>query len=156
VNNRVWADDAMKNKLIYCNILLFLLFSTLGQAAQVYRWVDGNGKVHFSDQPGGMNSQTVDVKPIPRHQKMDEQVPVKQTPAITDGGKTTVAQSQPPSENKKARSKNCEIANDNLQRNQDISRMYRLDENGERAFLSEAEREAVLDKSRQQIQKWCG
>jgi len=52
--------------------------------------------------------------------------------------------------------KNCEISKDNLKRNQDISRMYRLDENGERAFLSDAEREAVLDKSRQQIQKWCG
>ena len=136
-------------------MLLLLCFSTFGQAGTVYRWVDGNGKAHFSDQPGSINSQIVDVKPIPRHQQMPA-AQAKQALASKDGGNTAVASSQNPPELAKRQNKNCEIANDNLQRNQNISRMYRLDENGERAFLSDAEREAVLDKSRKQIQEWCG
>ncbi len=148
----------MKNKLIYCSMLLLLVFSALSQAAQVYRWVDGNGKVHFSDQPGGLNSLTIDVKPIPRHQRIDEQTSTAQAkpPESAKVSNAAVAQPQDNPKTAKVNNKNCEISKDNLKRNQDISRMYRLDENGERAFLSDAEREAVLDKSRQQIQKWCG
>jgi len=39
----------MNKKLLLC-LLLTLLFGTQAQAKKLYRWVDENGKVHYSDQ----------------------------------------------------------------------------------------------------------
>lgn len=43
---------------------LIVLAASIGPAAaeKVYRWVDAQGKVHYSDQPRG-NAQPVEVKP---------------------------------------------------------------------------------------------
>ena len=148
----------MKNTLVFLGILIFLAFPVLGQAGKVYRWVDGQGKVHFSDQPGGMNSQAVEVKPIPRSEPMPggrETSPRPQATASKPEAETATAK-EDAKKTAKLRSKNCEIARDNLKRNESISRMYRLDENGERAFLTDAEREAVMEKSRRHVKEWCG
>ncbi len=148
----------MKNKLVFFSVLICLTFSTLGHAGKVYRWVDGKGKVHFSDQPGGLNSQAIDVEPVPRSQLAPGGHAASARPQAPLAGdeKADAAVKEEAKKTAKLRSKNCEIARDNLQRNENISRMYRLDENGERAFLTAAEREAVLEKSRRHVKEWCG
>lgn len=148
----------MKNTLVVLCMLVFLVFPFHVQAGKVYRWVDGSGKVHFSDQPGGMNPQAVEVKPLLPSQPSAGGTGAasrRQAPATGDDKADAVSKDEA-KKTARLRSKNCEIARDNLQRNENISRMYRLDENGERAFLTEAEREAVLEKSRRHVKEWCG
>jgi hypothetical protein len=47
-------------------LLCLLLFASLAQAA-VYKWVDENGKVHYSDEPQG-NAEIVDLKDTTQNQ----------------------------------------------------------------------------------------
>lgn len=41
------------------SLLLLLLAAGASQAAEVYRWVDGSGRVHYTDQPPPPNSKQV-------------------------------------------------------------------------------------------------
>lgn len=45
-----------------CACLLLLLCSVGAQAERVYRWVDAQGKVHYSDRPQG-NAQAIEIRP---------------------------------------------------------------------------------------------
>ena len=148
----------MRNALVFVSIMIFLIFPVTGQAGKVYRWVDGQGKVHFSDQPGGPDSKAVEVKPIPRSEPMtgERQAAPRPQAAASKPEAEKDAAKEDAKKTARLRSKNCEIARDNLKRNENISRMYRLDENGERAFLTDAERGAVLEKSRRHVKEWCG
>ena len=52
-------------------ITLSIITST--HAAEIYRWVDENGKVHFTDKKPGQEKQAEEVKPnISRPQEPDE------------------------------------------------------------------------------------
>lgn len=56
---------------------------------------------------------------------------------------------------RKVREQNCQIARQTLQHNESLGRMYRVEANGERVFLSDEEREMVLARSREDVEKWC-
>ncbi|MFQ5488900.1 MAG: DUF4124 domain-containing protein [Gammaproteobacteria bacterium] len=146
----------MKKRLL-CACLL-MLCSTALQAATVYRWVDDSGRVHFSDQPQGNVVETVEVPGSRRYPHAETQ-----PPAVSSGGESTspaanntaAAGDGDEKRRRQMRRKNCQIAKDNLARNARISRMYRVTADGGRQYLSEAEREAVLEKSRRQVREWC-
>ncbi len=145
----------MKKRLL-CGCVLMLCSVAL-QAATVYRWVDESGRVHFSDQPRGNVVETVEVSGSRRYPHAE-----KKSPAASGGGSsvsaaqdTAAAGDENEKQRRKMRRKNCQIAKDNLERNARISRMYRVGADGERQYLSEAEREAVLEKSRRQVREWC-
>ena len=156
----------MKISSLCC--LILLLAGTAAEAATVYRWVDGNGRVHFSDQPRGNFVETLQVRTGPRYRE--------ESPADEEGQSGAKTESPPPAgeekvaeagrgkgedaaaqarRRKEMRRKNCQIARENLERNARISRMYRVGADGERHYLDEAEREAVLEKSRRQVREWC-
>lgn len=145
----------MKKQLLCVCLLLCI---TTPQAATVYRWVDDGGRVHYSDQPQGHVVETVELpgsrrypaeekKPSPASATDDASPAVAESGAAGDEGKEE--------QRRKMRSKNCRIAKDNLERNNRISRMYRVGADGERHYLSDAEREVVLEKSRRQVKDWC-
>ena len=43
-------------------ILLFILLVPLPSLAEIYRWTDANGQIHFGEQPGA-GAERVEVKP---------------------------------------------------------------------------------------------
>jgi len=135
--------------------VLLLGFAALAQGGSIYRWVDGHGRVHYSDQPRGDHFQSVDMPPTVRYpHQIEKQEP--ESKAVRTGGQREKIPAKPPAVPDLAlRSKNCRIARDNMQHNERISRMYRLDADGTRQFLTDDERAAVLEKSRQQIKNWC-
>ncbi len=148
-------------KIISLCCFILLLAGTAAQAATVYRWVDGNGRVHFSDQPRGNIVETVQVRTGARYREEvadgetqgdARAVSSDEAAAGADKDKDARAEGR---RRKELRRKNCKIARDNLERNSRISRMYRVGADGERHYLSEAEREAVLEKSRRQVKTWC-
>ncbi|MCD8523984.1 MAG: DUF4124 domain-containing protein [Saccharospirillaceae bacterium] len=53
-------------------LLLLLLLNSLAVQADIYRWVDEQGRVQFSDRPPPQQpSETVELKPL-NHYKQDE------------------------------------------------------------------------------------
>ena len=41
------------------------LLATASNAAEIYKWTDRSGHVHFGDKPGGAATQTVPLRPLP-------------------------------------------------------------------------------------------
>ncbi len=154
--DKAYMEKPMK-RLSSALVLLLLLYGITTQAATVYRWVDEKGRVHFSDQPRGNGVQTVQVRPTPPATAVAKETsappPEARSVAQMDKGGRPVREAR---RQRKARHKNCQIARDNLERNLSIARLYRVGPDGERHYLSEAEREAVLEKSRRQVKAWCG
>jgi cell division protein FtsN len=53
------------------------------------------------------------------------------------------------------RKRNCIQARDNLRKYTDYGNVYRLDEDGKREYLSEKERAALLQRSREAVARLC-
>ncbi len=148
-----------------CGVVLALAAGA-APAVTVYKWVDERGRVHFSDQPRGHAVESVQVRTGGRY--VEEPPPAEPAPkkaeeqaAAAGDGRQQAALSPAEArkaerERRKQRRKNCALARENLARNERISRMYRVDESGARIWLTEAEREAVLEKARRDVKHWCG
>lgn len=142
------------NKTIVCLIFLSLLVLAFNAgAAGVYKWTDADGVVHFSDQPHDQrNAERVEVSVIRAPRDGGERSPTPPRPghdeAVDEADEVAQQQAE-------VRAANCRIARDTLEHNRGIDRMYRLDDNGERVFLTDEERAALLQRSRDDVAQWC-
>ncbi len=163
--------------------LLLLLFMLLGAnaLAAVNKWVDERGQVHYSDQPPPANvkkAQTLPPAPAP-----EATPPAKTTgaPAASAPAATTTAASAPAAtktaaerdaELKKAKDEaakkaaqeqaiadtykaNCDNAQRNLRMLQSGMRIAEIDANGQRYYLSDAQRQERISKAQQDIATYC-
>ncbi len=143
-----------------------LIVASHAHAVTVYKWVDEHGRVHFSDQPQGNFIETLQVRSGARYgNEAPQKKATESGPEPAAAGQTGPAKAQTPSpaearraakEKRKLRRRNCRIARENLARDERISRMYRVGADGERIWLTEAERDAVIEKGRREVKKWCG
>jgi len=158
-HGRACRLPAMKERYLLIIIALCTLLAVSNAAAEVvYRWVDTAGNVHFSDQPLSDNAQVMEFpsetrypgrkRPSPEH---SNSTPDDKAQDASAAGDTAVD----PAEEKRVREANCKIARQNLEGNQNIGRMYRVGSNGERVYLSDSERAAVIKKSQGDVSKWC-
>jgi hypothetical protein len=146
-------------KILSLAAILGCIVSLSCAAETVYKWTDRSGAVHFGDNPvpdADAKEMRVDpARPAEADQAGDSD---------SDGEDSTAEQNDPPKDNdqaavdkqqKKIRGQNCLIARQTLEHNQGIGRMYRVDAGGERVYLSDAEREEVLKRSREDVKNWC-
>lgn len=139
---------------IFLSCLAFSLAAA--GAAPVYKWTDGQGNVHFSDRPDELPGATRIELPSSSGAKAGP--PPARGAAATDPAES--AESDAPLQadadaQRQVREKNCEIARETRSHNEGIDRMYRLGPDGERVFLSDEERDEVLRRSRDDVDRWC-
>lgn len=133
-------------------LLLLTLFVLpgLSPAAGLFKWTDQDGIVHFSDQPH--NDPKAERIMMPRASAPGAPPPPapREEAVAEEGADDAQARHQ-----QEVRAANCEIARRTLEHNENIHRMYRLDENGERVFLTDEERADLLKRSRDDVARWC-
>jgi hypothetical protein len=151
----------------------------LPASAQMYKWVDENGKVQYSDKPPPGNVKT---------EKLRKPATASSTPAASEakggatkdaakdaaksGPKTTAEQEQAfrkrqldaakaeqESEKKQTQAReqeeNCQRAKAAVTSLELGGRQQRIDEKGERAFLDDAQVAQELAKARQAVTTMC-
>lgn len=149
-------------------VFMLLTFS-LASSAELHRWVDAQGRVYYSDQaPSGFF----------KHQKV---MPAQHATAASisnSGGnsaapktlvdkelefrKRRIAGEEVRIKQDKERAadteaqQNCALARTNLKTLREGGRLVRYDEHGERAFLTDSEREARGEETEKTIAQWCG
>lgn len=140
-------------------LVLGCIVSLSGAAETVYKWTDRSGAVHFGDQPvpsADAEEMRVDPsRPTADDQAGDEDSDQEDPPAAQSDSPKASDQAEVEKQRKKIRAQNCQLARQTLEHNEAIGRMYRADANGERVYLSDAEREEVLKRSREDIKNWC-
>lgn len=147
--------------------LTFLAALALSAAASaaVYKWVDAQGNVHYSDRPPSESTPAelvnIDSRPTNR-----ERVAVrgtsgqKQREAVAQGeGKQKAEQATQQAVNSdvaKSRAKQCEEAKARYQTAIDSHKLYKMGKNGEREYLNDAELSQARLDARRTRDESCG
>ena len=151
-----------KLRLILCTSLISL--STGLFAAEIYKWTDAEGNVHYGDRPTAsdqVNLQTVAM--ASRRTDPDEvQAGIEarqERDAVRADARDAKAKEKEEAEKALAdaeeRMRKCEHYRARLEQFITSRRLYRMDENGERNYLDDAQVQEARSKAQQQVQEYC-
>ncbi|MGD9951370.1 MAG: DUF4124 domain-containing protein [Burkholderiales bacterium] len=144
-------------------ILALLLAFASGAAAQLYRWVDKDGRVRYTDTPppAGVQARTLQApasapaspgegKPAPSVSEQEQAFRQRQLEAQKAAEKSALAQKE--AETKR---QNCARAQEYLRTLESGQRVSRTTAQGERDFIDVAARARVTASARQAVKDWC-
>ena len=149
----------MNRILLRSSTLLVVILASANVYSEIYRWVDDNGKVQFSDRPVASNSKLLEIDTsknvygggkvmnrqqdlLDRYQKQDNQDQKKRQQEKREKAK------------QEQRNLACVRAKDKLTRFEGSS-LYTLDAQGERIYFSEEKRKQAINEYRKTIKKHC-
>jgi hypothetical protein len=135
-----------------------LLLGSVSARGEIYKCTDASGAVQFSDRPcTGVSTLITRKKSPPDAQSPDEHM--QKTRRLLDAlqeerdqAKQEQAQQQAAAEKRK---RNCVTARDDLRNITQASRLYRLDEAGNRVILSDEERTRATGETQAKMAHWC-
>ena len=139
-----------------------ITFAAGATANEIYRWTDDNGNVHYEDRPSGAASEErIDIT----YRRTDSgavnqrvQARLDREADRADAKSVAAAREQEAADQAAAaeeRAKACERARARLETYLQSRRLYRTDENGERVYLDDAERQEARQKAEEQITEVC-
>lgn len=144
-------------------IAVAILLATATVAAQVYKWVDKDGKVQYSDTPPPTSATKTEAK------KVDTSPAAAAIPAPAkslqdrakdyDKRKTDVAEkakkSDTDQQNASINAANCSDARSALRELETGRPITRILETGAREFLDDEARQAEMTKARKSVTDYC-
>ncbi len=146
--------------MLFMSALLATLMQTAA-ADQVYRWVDKDGHVHYSQTPPSstdVNAQTVNIAPpapdpttLRNEQNLAQDLKKKDEQDQKDQQKA-----QEDQQKKDQQKQQCDALRERLAVLQQSSRVSTIDAQGNRTFLSDDDRNKQVQDLEDQIGKQCG
>ena len=140
-------------------LFVFLFLTAANADAELNKWVDEQGKVHYSARPPvgvdatKMRSASPPASaPAPSKSYVEREAELKKARQSKTEAEASAAQQQANTETKKA---NCIAAQQALRSLQQDGRIVEYDEKGERRFVADDERSQRIATERQEIEKWC-
>lgn len=140
-------------------LLLILQQASLAAHADVYRWVDEEGIVHYSDKPKNLQSaEKIEIKmgSVLKDDNQQERMK-KQKRLLSAIKEERNIKKQKQAEKRKVKKKRklrCQQARNTLN-NFDGRRLYNIDKDGNRVYLSDQAREQEAQRARDAITYWC-
>jgi len=156
----------------YCMAVVLFLVS-INAYADARKWVDSEGRVHYSDSPppGNVKSENVRISPSPGAPGsapassaaaasapagpktiFEKEADMKKAKKAKEEAAQKQAQEQ---EQADAKRKNCEQARIQYQTLQNSPRVSVYDEKGERTVLDDAGRQQRINEAQDAIKKFC-
>ncbi len=151
----------------YVLAVVALLFS-LNSYAALHKWVDAEGKVHYSDEPPPENvkSQTLRTGPEspegtseaaasgPAAPKtiFEREAEMKKAKKAKEEAAQKAAKQE---EEAKTKRQNCEQARNQLSTLQNSPRIAIYNEAGERSFMDDATRQQRIDEAQKAVSQFC-
>jgi Domain of unknown function (DUF4124) len=143
-------------RLLFLGVLAFM-----GHAhAELYKWTDGQGKVHYSDQPPTANAQT-----IKAHQSGQAETTTQAKQSLNDQDQAyqkrreeaeqARVKSEKEAEQARIQRENCAKARNNLNTLQNTPRVYTTNAAGQRTYMDDAARADALANSQKAISDFC-
>ncbi|HED36583.1 MAG TPA: DUF4124 domain-containing protein [Gammaproteobacteria bacterium] len=145
----------MVHKTFFTLILLLVSFSAF---AEIYKWVDEQGKTHYGDKPAE-NAQQMDVDIEAKgHINTGQRREDKRKKLIDAYAEDRAREAEEKKKKKEKRAKNqhkCTVAKDRLGRYERARYLYDFDSNGSRIVVPDTVREKSTEALRQQVKKYC-
>jgi hypothetical protein len=135
-----------KHSILRLGLLGVLLAAGLTAEADVYRWVDAQGGIHYSDMPASDNAERVSIL----SRRTDASAVSQRDQTAREQRARTDTQAQQQQANQaaakavkedlsKTRAERCQKAQEDYQKLIDSMRIYRTGKDGEREYLTDAE-----------------
>ena len=145
-------------------ISVAILLTTAGMAAsadQVYRWVDKDGHVHYSQTPPAgthVNAQTVNITPpAPDPTTLrNEQTLAKELQDQNKQSQDSQQKAQADAQQKAQKDQQCDAMRQRLQVLQQSARVATVDAQGNKTYVSDDSRAGEEQKLQDMIAKQCG
>jgi hypothetical protein len=151
----IFGDDPMRLAAI---IVTLSLLSVPAAAADVYRTVDAQGNIVYSDRPEDGSSVRVAVASTSSRAPVREQTPrntaaPSPSPAAAPD-ETTIAAAER-AQLAEDRAANCAIARERNETYATSHRLYRVGDDGERIYYNNAELSQVRMDAEAEVARWC-
>lgn len=142
-----------------CCLALLCSLPFLAQA-EIYKWTDENGQVHYTQQPpADLPAEHITPPPPPpidpekAQQQVEELIESQQTEESAEVKRQKVEQAEELAE--QIREENCQIARDNLLVYQNNPGRRFMNELGEVTRPTEEERQAKITEFEKQVDEFC-
>lgn len=139
-------------------IICVLFLSPAYSYAEIYKWVDDQGNVHYGDKPV-TNSKEIDVNISKQgHIKINESREEKRQKLLesyADDQQREDKEKEKKQKKKKKHQRNCIRSKDRLKHYERASSLYNLDKEGKRITVSTEERIKKTNDLRNKINKYC-
>lgn len=150
-------------------LALILLAAPFSSHAEVYKWKDSSGKVHYSDAPPPDAKKTA----IGRGKGKAAETPVTQNPATPNKAtksladkelefnkrrqeaKEAAAKAEKETAAAKEKQENCTRAKATLRSLQEGSRISTTNEKGERVVIDDNTRQHETERAQKDVDSWC-
>ena len=142
--------------------VMAMTFAGGAAANEIYRWVDAEGNVHYGDRPSGTPTEQrlqltyarTDGSAV--EQRVQERLEAKTARAEAEAEAEKAAQeAAEEAEIAAEQQKACESAKARLETYRSPRRLYKADENGERVYLDDEQRQAASRRIEEQIAEFC-
>lgn len=139
-------------------LVITVLFALPAQA-EIYKWTDEKGNVHYGDKPI-VNSEEI---LIPEKINVQSRVTMQEREekrkrlleSFAEDRADKKEQQEKQEIKKKKLNRQCITARDRLKTYQKSSRLYDLNEKGERVILSDMARQQAVNQLAAEIDKYC-
>lgn len=150
-------------------LLIFLMLASANAFAEVNKWVDDQGRVHYSDQApppevqaralrsasegtGSASGVAGTNAPAASGSFVEQEAALKKGQQAKQAAAEQAAQKQAAADALKA---NCANAQQNLRTLQSGARMMEINASGERSYIDDTQRQQRIDKAQQDISNLC-
>lgn len=141
-------------------VLLSVLACAVPAQAELYKWTDGEGRVHYSDQPPTVNAQTV------KHVTAGQSEATAQATQSLNARDQDFQKRRKEAEDARAKAKNeaaqarvkrenCARARNNLGTLHNTPRVYTTNAAGQRIYMDDAARADALANSQKAVSDFC-
>lgn len=128
--------------------------------AEMYKWIDSQGKVQYSDQPPSVNAQTIKAPQSGQAettsqatQSLNEQDQAYQKRRAEAEQARVKAEKE--AEQARVKAENCAKARNNLDTLQSTRRVYTTNAAGQRVYMDDAARSSALAEAQKAISENC-
>ena len=151
-------------------ILFVSLCWPLATHAAVYKWVDAEGNVHFTDRKPEdeksvelIDTSDTELRASQRQEVAQRKQLLKDSESKTRAAETPAAETEEQraarrkidKQNQEIRAKNCIASRENLENSIGYNRLYTTDPQGNREFLDDDEQTARAESYRKDVAKYC-
>ena len=153
------VPDTISRKMVSDTIFLVLLAVALpAEAQKMYKWVDEKGVTHFSEYPppdGNKSAKQIEVKPIQSDRPYQDTWKQKEAEAKERRAKDGVSNEQSAKQDAQQRAQKCRQAQRTIDTMTNSSRVFKLNEKGERVWMEENEKSSELADAKREAAKYC-
>ena len=152
----------MKKLLAFTAVLFYSSLFTAPVSAEMYRWVDAQGKVHYSDQAPTQtpkSSKTLNISSRPAAPVAESTKTWQEKELDYKKRQTAAAENETKkkkeADDAKAKLENCDKAKKAQKTLEDGSRINTYDDKGNRSVMDDTQRAKAMGEAKKSVSEWC-